>query len=54
MKEVLPWLDRTDYVERYAWHMADPAPTWTHGSLARADREPTLLGSWYNYGIPQG
>jgi hypothetical protein len=54
MKEVLLWLDRTDYVERYAWHMVDPAPTWAHGSLSNLDGQPSLLGWNYAYGIPRG
>ncbi|KAF1359544.1 hypothetical protein EJ07DRAFT_178611 [Lizonia empirigonia] len=31
LKEILPWMDAQDWIERYAWHMA--APTTNEGGL---------------------
>lgn len=31
LKEVMPWMDSQDWIERYAWHMA--APTTGEGGL---------------------
>lgn len=31
LKEVMPWMDKQDWIERYAWHMA--APTTGEGGL---------------------
>ncbi|KAJ4325820.1 hypothetical protein N0V94_000381 [Neodidymelliopsis sp. IMI 364377] len=31
LKEILPWMDKQDWIERYAWHMA--APTTNEGGL---------------------
>jgi hypothetical protein len=31
LKEILPWMDQTEWIERYAWHMA--APTTNEGGM---------------------
>jgi hypothetical protein len=43
LKEVMPWLDLTYYVERYAWFGVFP------GDLVNADGSLTTLGSTYTF-----
>lgn len=48
MKDVLPKLDRLDFVERYAWYSTDPgSPSVGNSALWDAEGTLTRLGEYY-------
>ncbi|KAG9230283.1 glycosyl hydrolase catalytic core-domain-containing protein [Amylocarpus encephaloides] len=49
LRKALPWMDNTDYIERYAWFWTDPS--FRGGSITAGNRQPTKLGYQYAYGI---
>ncbi|CAG8955026.1 hypothetical protein HYFRA_00007040 [Hymenoscyphus fraxineus] len=50
LQQALPWMDHTDYIERYAWFFS--GPDFTGGALTGWDGKPTNLGYNYGYAIP--
>jgi hypothetical protein len=47
LQNVIPWMDSTDYIERYAWFMAEP--NFDGGSTTNKDGKPTKLGQYYAF-----
>lgn len=50
LQQALPWMDHTDYIERYAWFFS--ALSFSGGALTGWDGRPTNLGYNYAYAIP--
>ncbi|EHL02577.1 putative Uncharacterized serine-rich protein C13G6.10c [Glarea lozoyensis 74030] len=46
LKNVIPWMDKTDWIERYAWFMAEP--NFDGGSLTSSNGQPTKLDVLWN------
>ncbi|KAI9047133.1 hypothetical protein LZ554_008587 [Drepanopeziza brunnea f. sp. 'monogermtubi'] len=47
LRDVMPWMDATPWISRYAWFWTDPS--YDQGALVHANGQPTALGLVYAY-----
>ncbi|EKD19510.1 glycosyl hydrolase 53 domain-containing protein [Drepanopeziza brunnea f. sp. 'multigermtubi' MB_m1] len=47
LRDVMPWMDATPWISRYAWFWTEPS--YDQGALVHADGQPTALGLVYAY-----